>query len=67
MDNEKIYEIVNDVTNKSNKDLLDTTQFLSDEFEKTKELIINLTKHMDSIEDMYNILLNELQKRNVVQ
>ena len=37
---------------------------LSDEFEKTKNLIISLTHHLDKTEEVYNIFLKEHKKRN---
>jgi uncharacterized membrane protein YgaE (UPF0421/DUF939 family) len=64
MNKEKLLEIVNDVENKSNSDLMKVLSELSEEFEKTKELIINLTRHMDYVEDLYNKVNKELGKRN---
>jgi hypothetical protein len=63
MDKNKIIEITNDVENKSNKDLFEARDFLSDEFEKTKQLIIDLTRHMDSVEIYYNKINGEIKKR----
>lgn len=37
---------------------------LSDEFEKTKNLIISLTHHLDKTEEVYNVFLKEHKKRN---
>jgi len=65
MTQEKIHDIVQNVQDKPNKDLLVCLELLYAEFEKTKELIIDLTKHMESIEDMYNIVNNELGKRKI--
>lgn len=62
-DLEKILEVTNDVQNKSNKDLLLAIETLSIEFEKTKELIIDLTRHLDLVEGMYNTVNNEMGKR----
>ena len=44
MESQKLIEITNDVENKSNKDLVIVADELSEEFEKTKELIIDLVK-----------------------
>ncbi len=49
MDSNKLLEITNDVQNKSNNDLMLVATELYDEFEKTKQLIIDLTRHMDGI------------------
>lgn len=37
---------------------------LADEFEKTKNLIITLTHHLDKTEEVYNTFLKEHKKRN---
>jgi hypothetical protein len=63
MEVKKIFEIVGDVENKSNKDLLTVISELEIEFKKTKELIIDLTHHLERIEDLYNKTNNELSKR----
>lgn len=65
MEREKILEIVKDCENKPNKDLLLTRDVLINEFEKTKELIIDLTRHLDAVEDLYNNINNEIKKRNL--
>jgi hypothetical protein len=36
---------------------------LSEEFEKTKELIIDLTRHLDGVESLYNKVNKEIEKR----
>lgn len=63
MEIEKILDIVNEAENKSNKDLSLVTNELHVEFYKTKELIIDLTRHLDSIEELYNKANKELEKR----
>jgi hypothetical protein len=63
MESEKLIEIANDVQNKSNKDLLIVAEELSEEFDKTKELIIDLTRHLDGVESLYNKVNKELEKR----
>lgn len=65
MEKEKILKIIEDVENKSNKDLQESLFFLTNEFEKTKSLVIDLTHHMDSIEDIYNKINDEIKKRLV--
>jgi uncharacterized phage infection (PIP) family protein YhgE len=67
MNVEKIHEVVNDVKNKPNKDLFESVEILYKEFEETKKLIIDLTRHMDSIEDMYNIINEEIGKRKEIK
>jgi hypothetical protein len=63
MESEKLIEIANDVQNKSNKDLVIVANELSEEFEKTKELIIDLTRHLDGVESLFNKVNKELEKR----
>lgn len=66
MDKDKIIDVIDDVTNKSNKDLFTTLEQLSTEFENTKQLIIDLTRHLESIEDSYNKVNKEIEKRTKV-
>lgn len=61
--NKKIFDIVDDVENKSNKDLFFALNELQEEFEKTKNLIVDLTRHLDSVELMYNKINEEIGKR----
>lgn len=63
MDKNEVIKIANDVENRANKDLVDSRDFLIEEFKKTKEVIIDLTRHLESVEDLYNIINKELEKR----
>lgn len=63
MDEEKIKEVLTNYKNKSNKDLMSGMDFLAEDFEKTKSLIIKLTHHLDATEKAYNKLLDEYQNR----
>jgi hypothetical protein len=63
MESQKLIEIANDVENKSNRDLTIVAEELSEEFEKTKELIIDLTRHLDGVESLYNKVNKEIEKR----
>lgn len=65
MDKNKILEILNDVENAVNKDLYTAKNALNDEYEKTKELIIDLTYHLETIENMYEKISKEISKRGV--
>ena len=38
---------------------------LDNEFKQTKELIIELTRHIDNVEASYNIVNNELNSRYI--
>tara|TARA_R100001594_G_C3911830_1_gene233467 strand:+ start:339 stop:530 length:192 start_codon:yes stop_codon:yes gene_type:complete len=48
---------------KANKEILEEMSSLKEEFEKTKSLIFNLTHHLDSVENEYNKLNNEIKIR----
>lgn len=63
MDKDKLIEIAKDVENKSNKDLVNALTELTTEFDKTKELIISLTRHLDVVTEMYEKVNTELNKR----
>ena len=63
MDKDKIIDIVKNVKNKSNKDLIESRDILFIEFEKTKELIINLTRHLDSVQADYEVINKEIGNR----
>ena len=66
MDKNRLIEIANDVKNKSNKDLFLALEELEKEFESTKELIINLTRHLESVEELYNNVNEEIGKRTKI-
>lgn len=63
MDKDKIIEIAKDVKNKSNKDLIDSRDVLLIEFEKTKQLIIDLTRHLEAVQEYYETINSEIGKR----
>lgn len=65
MDNEKIIDIINNYKDKSNKDLLNTLDILNEEFEETKKIIVNLTKHLDKVEEYYLLIEKEVEKRKI--
>lgn len=63
MEKDKVIEISNDVKNQPNASLVEARNFLIDEFEKTKKLIIELTRHMEGVEELYNKVNDEIGKR----
>ena len=50
MDKDTINEIAKNPQTKSNKDLIECRNLLLEEFNKTKDLIIDLTRHLESVE-----------------
>lgn len=63
MDINKIIQICENAEDKSNKDLVTARDILMEEFDKTKDLIINLTNHLESVEVLYDKVNSELKKR----
>ena len=63
MEKDKVINVANNSENSSNKDLVEVRDFLIEEYTETKNLIIDLTKHLDGIEELYNKVNEELEKR----
>ena len=63
MEKEKINDILNNLSEKSNKDIIQCRNELIQEFDSTKNLIVELTRHLDAVEINYNILNKEISKR----
>lgn len=63
MDKEKLSKIVNSAENATNNDLITAKNELKEEFEKTKTLIIELTRHLDTVADMFEKVHEEHKKR----
>tara|TARA_R110000803_G_scaffold25801_1_gene61566 strand:- start:3995 stop:4183 length:189 start_codon:yes stop_codon:yes gene_type:complete len=57
-------ELMKKYKDEPNKNILIEMSKLKEEFDKTKTLVINLTEHLDSVEIRYNLLNNEMKKRN---
>jgi hypothetical protein len=53
-----------DIKNVPNTKLIEYMDVLSNDFEVTKNQIINLTFYMDKVEELYNKILAEYQLRN---
>jgi len=60
---DELNEIISDLKNRGNNDLIKVMDFLNEDFEETKEMILNLTKHLDNTEELYNKVLNEHESR----
>ena len=63
MDKNKLIEVLQNPSTKSNKDLNESSEHLYSEFEKTKQTIIELTHYLDRIELAYNTVNEELNNR----
>lgn len=60
---EQLQSIIKDIDASSNKDLSEAMDFLTNDFNETKSMIIDLTNHLDSIEGLYNKILSEYENR----
>ena len=63
MDNSKALDILKNYKSSSNKELTEVMDFLNGDFEKTKDLIVKLTYHLDTTEEAYNKVFEEYKKR----
>ncbi len=60
---EQLQSIIKDIDTSSNKDLSEAMDFLTNDFNETKSMIVDLTNHLDSIEGLYNKILAEYENR----
>ena len=56
-------EFFKEYKEKSNYEILEVMQTLKDEFERSKNVMIELTYHIDDIEKKFNVLNEEIKKR----
>ena len=59
----KIKEIIDDFKNHSNNDLKLAMDVLSEEFEKTKQLMIDFSFYLDNLEETHDKILKEYKQR----
>lgn len=59
----RIQDIINDYRSLPNKELEYGMDYINNDFNKTKELIIKLTRHLDGLEVSYNNILKEYNRR----
>ena len=64
IESKQILEIIKDYKSCSNKDLKLALDFISKDFDLTKESLLKLTDHLDKLELTYNTLLKEYHSRN---
>lgn len=60
---QKILEVSQNLSESTNKDLMNSMELLKQDFEQTKSNIIYLTKHLDGLEFVYNKILKEYESR----
>lgn len=59
----EVLKIIKDYKTKSNRDLQIAMEFINEDFKVTKDSLIKLTHHLDSLENTYNILYKEYTDR----
>jgi hypothetical protein len=60
---DKINNIVNNLNDSSNIEIIYALDYLNVDFEQTKDAIVRMTKHLDTVEVVYDKLLKELENR----
>lgn len=60
----KTIEVINDPSSSTNTELTLALDIINTDYETTKDNIIKLTYHLDSLEENYNKILKEFKKRN---
>ena len=63
---DKINNIVNNLNDSSNSEIIYALDFLNVDFEQTKDAIVRMTKHLDTVEVVYDKLLKELENRTKI-
>jgi hypothetical protein len=65
MEIEKLKNIVENAKDKSNKDLFDAENFLFKQHEELKLHIIELTRKLESIENLHQVIITEIENRKM--
>lgn len=60
---EKVLQIIKEHKTSSNKDLILAMDYIQEDFEFTKKLVLKGTEQLDRLELTYNTILKEYQKR----
>lgn len=63
----EVLKIIKDYKTKSNRDLQIAMEFINEDFKVTKDSLVKLTHHLDSLENTYNILHKEYTERTKTQ
>ena len=59
----EILKIIKEHKDRPNKDLKLAMDFIQEDFEMTKDNLLKLSKHLDKLENTYNLLLKEYTDR----
>jgi hypothetical protein len=60
----KTIEVINDPSSSTNSELKLALDIINNDYDTTKDTIIKLTYHLDGLEENYNKILKEYNKRN---
>ena len=60
----KSMEVIDNPSESSNSELKLAMDVIQSDFTKLKDKLINITYHLDTLEETYNKLLTEYNKRN---
>jgi len=63
MNKEEVLKILKNYKNSTNGDLEKVMDFLNEDFEKTKDVLIKLSEHLDITKDSYDKIYIEYKKR----
>jgi serine/threonine protein phosphatase PrpC len=63
VESQQVVEIIKEHKVRPNKDLIKAMDLITQDFEYTKNTVINLTKHLDKLENTYNQILKEYNSR----
>ncbi len=65
MEKDKFVNVIENVKDKSNKDLFETEEFLFKQHEDLKNYIVNLTHKLETIENLHSKVLEEIENRKI--
>ena len=63
MEPKELEDVIKNAKDKPNQVLVESRDILELEFEKTKDLVLELTRHMDAVKAGYETINDELEKR----
>ena len=63
---EKVLQIIKEHKTSSNKDLILAMDYIMEDFEFTKKVVLKGTEQLDKLELTYNTILKEYQKRTKI-
>ncbi len=62
---DQLQTILEDIHSQPNSQLIKVMDFLNEDYEETKNVIIKLTNHLDNIENLYDKVYKEFNNRNL--